>query len=316
MNLDNRLETKLYIYFTICLLLMLFTTDLNPFIQIEANHVIADKTPSLKEEIKKKSSTYQLKAEDAYIDRVWKKTPGRNGRKVNIEKSYQKMKKDGVFEASLLVYDEISPEISLKDLPPAPIFRGHPEKEMVALMINVSWGTEYIPAILKILKEENVKATFYIEGQWAKNNKEFVEMIQEESHLIGNHAYNHPDMAKISDDDIQTQIKKTNDVIHAITGESPVWFAPPSGSYNQRVVEIADSLKMETILWTVDTIDWQNPSVSVMINRVMENIHPGATVLMHPTEVIAEGLDQLIIQIKEQGYELGTIEKLLSEERG
>jgi len=183
-------------------------------------------------------------------------------------------------------------------------------------MINVSWGTEHIPAILNTLKNENVKATFYVEGKWAKENKKYVEMIQEENHLIGNHAYNHPNMAQISKKEMHMQIDKTNDVLEAITGKRPIWFAPPSGSFNEQVVSVAHDLDMETILWTVDTIDWQNPSVSVMINRVMDNIHPGATILMHPTEVIAEGLESLIVQLKEQGYNLGTIESLLSEKRG
>src|SRR5690625_5960358 len=122
-------------------------------------------------EIKEKSSQYEEKPQDAYIDRVYKKTPERKGLKVNIEASYKNMRKKGIFQESLLVFDEISPKVSLKDLPPSPIYRGHPEKNMVALMINVSWGKEYIPNILKTLKEKDVKATFFIEGKWAKDRK-------------------------------------------------------------------------------------------------------------------------------------------------
>src|SRR5699024_9947865 len=144
--------------------------------------------------------------EDAYIDSVWKKTPGRNGKMVNVEKSYENMKKSSEFDASLLVFDEIEPEVSLKDLPASPIYRGHPEKEMVALMINVSGSTEYIPGIIKTLKKENVRATFFLEGKWAKENKEMVKMIHEQGHVIGNHAYDHPDMSKMNPDEITEQI--------------------------------------------------------------------------------------------------------------
>src|SRR5690625_341459 len=126
--------------------------------------------------------------DDAYIDRVWKKTPGRNGRVVNIEQSYEKMKKSGEFDENLLIFDDVEPKIQLQDLSPSPIFRGHPEKDMVALMINVSWGTEYIPTILKILEQHGVKATFFIEGKWAKEHPNIVKMIHEQNHLIGNHA--------------------------------------------------------------------------------------------------------------------------------
>ncbi|WP_164215502.1 polysaccharide deacetylase family protein [Virgibacillus sp. YIM 98842] len=266
-------------------------------------------------EIEQKSIDFSAEPQNAYIDDVWKKTPGRNGLKVDINKSYKKMKEEGVFDASLIVYEEIKPEITLADLPAAPIYRGNPEKDMVAFLINVSWGTEHIPAILNTLKEQQVKATFFIDGKWAQSNSDYVKMIDEQGHLIGNHAYNHPDMARLSNQQVLEQITQTNEIIKAITGKSPKWFAPPSGSFNDHVVQSAHNLDMQTILWTVDTIDWKNPSVPVMVDRVKNKIHPGATVLMHPTPSIADGLDAIIALIKDAGYKIGTIENLISEER-
>src|SRR5699024_7883041 len=239
-----------------------FKIDYNPFIsddiQSIANitHVSKIEDP-LYQEIKDKKSSVEEEPQNAYIDRVFKKTPGRNGVRVNVEESYKKMKKDGTYNQSLLVYEQIPPEITLKDLPPSPIYRGHPEKDMVAFMINVSWGTEHIPNILNILKENHVKATFFIEGKWAKEHAEMVKMIDEQDHVIGNHAYDHPDMRNLTIDEIQDQIQQTNNIIKAIIGKTPTLFAPPSGSFTDDVVEIAHELKMETILWTVDTIDWK-----------------------------------------------------------
>lgn len=308
---------QLFIFFMILLVFTVITAQKNPLLNQKSNYFItaAKQQDTLLNEITDKSTEFEEKPQDAYIDRVWKKTPGRNGRKVNIEKSYENMKIKNRFDKSLLVFEEISPSISLSDLPASPIYRGHPEKEMVALLINVSWGTEHIPSILSTLKKQDVKATFFIEGKWAKENKNIVNMIHEQNHLIGSHAYNHPNMAHISKQEITEQLVKTNEIIEAIIGYRPKWFAPPSGSYNQQVVQIAHELDMETILWTVDTIDWKNPSLSVMINRVMTNIHPGATILMHPTDVVVQGIDQLIDEIKRKNYKLGTIEQLLSEKR-
>lgn len=285
---------------------------------VDVSQLILDKPKeeeSLYQEIIEKSKAFYEDAQDAYIDRVWKKTPGRNGVKVNLEKSYKKMTKENVFDESLLVFEKITPSVSLSDLEPSPIFRGHPDKNMVALLINVSWGIEYIPDILKVLKEENVKATFFIEGKWAKENSSLVKMIDEQGHLIGNHAYNHPNMKHLTREGNSDQMIQTNDIIEAIIGKTPKWFAPPSGSFTDEVVEIADHLNMETILWTVDTIDWKKPSVSVMINRVITNVHPGATILMHPTLPVAKGLKQMVDELKAEGYKIGTIETLLSEER-
>jgi probable sporulation protein (polysaccharide deacetylase family) len=270
--------------------------------------------PLYKEIVAKSSSFYEA-PQDAYIDRVWKKTPGRNGLQVNVPKSYEKMKKEKVYNQSLLVFEQIEPKVSLQDIGPAPIYRGHPERQMVALMINVSWGTEYIPDILNILNEQKVKATFFIEGKWAKEHTNLVKMIDEQGHTIGNHAYNHPDMARLSNQENADQIIQTNNIIEAIIGKNPRWFAPPSGSYTDDVVEAAHHLNMETILWTVDTVDWKNPSVSVMINRVMSNVHPGAMILMHPTLPVVKGLDQMIEELKKLDYQINTVDTLLSSER-
>ncbi|MFD1360382.1 polysaccharide deacetylase family protein [Lentibacillus salinarum] len=276
---------------------------------------IAKNNDPLYEEIQAKRPDYEEEPQNAVIDEVWKKMPGRNGVKVDVEKSYEQMKEQDVFDETLFVYDQIPPEVTMDDLRAAPIYRGHPDKDMVALLINVSWGTEYIPAILNILKEHGVKATFFIEGKWAMENTDYVKMIDEQGHLIGNHAYNHPVMSRLSRQAMVEQISQTNDILKAITGETPQWFAPPSGDYNDQVVKVASEQNMKTILWSVDTIDWKNPSVSVMMNRVNANIHPGATLLMHPTSSIAEGLDSLIKNINEQGYRIGTVSNLLSAER-
>ncbi|HLR80197.1 MAG TPA: polysaccharide deacetylase family protein [Bacillota bacterium] len=314
----HRYQRIVHLFVFVILVALTYDTQYNPFSPTVTDVSIVDVAKvdnELYQEIKKKSVTYNEESQDAYIDRVWKKTPGRNGLKVNVEESYEQMKKKGTFDESLLVYEEIPPETTLQQLPAAPIYRGHPEKEMVALLINVSWGEEHLPKILEVLDDHHVQATFFIEGKWAKEHADFVKMIDQEGHLIGNHAYNHPDMARISHQAITDQLSQTNDIIKGITGKTPQWFAPPSGSYSDEVVDIAYHLKMETILWTVDTIDWKNPSVSVMINRVMGKIHPGATILMHPTSAVAEGLDPLIDEIKEKEYKIGTVEQLLSEKR-
>jgi probable sporulation protein (polysaccharide deacetylase family) len=305
----------------IIIIAIAFNTDYNPFTQNEAGKLsqsiaeVANTGDSLYKEIEQKKTAYAQEPQDAVIDKVWKKTPGRNGIEVDVKQSYEQMKKKGEFDETLLVFKEISPEVTFNDLPASPVYRGHPDKKMVALLINVSWGTEYVPSTLNILKEQNVKATFFIEGKWAKENADLVKMIYEQGHVIGNHAYNHPDMARLSDQEIKEQITRTNTIIEAIIDETPQWFAPPSGSFTHNVVESAYNLKMETILWTVDTIDWKKPSVSVMMNQVMSNIHPGATILMHPTSPVVQGLTPMIKDIKKQGYKMGTIEKLLSEER-
>src|SRR5690606_36644536 len=200
---------NLFVFVILVALVFQFNLSYNPFSASE--EVISSitetvkKEEKLKKEIKEKSKEYYQAPDNAYIDKVWKKTPGRNGLEVDVEKSYEKMKENGEFDESLLVFREITPKVHLEDLPHSPMYRGHPEKETVAFLINVSWGTEYIPDILQILYDRKVKASFFIEGKWAKENANLVKMIKEQGHTIGNHAYNHPDMARISKDAIYNQ---------------------------------------------------------------------------------------------------------------
>ena len=193
----------------------------------------------LYDEIEKKANEYEDSSKDAKIDTIWKAIPGYNGIEVDIEASYKNMKKDGKFNEKKLVFKQVKPRIHLEDLPPAPIYKGHPDKPMVSFIINVAWGNEYLSDMLAILKKHHVKATFFLEGSWAQKNPELAKMISEAGHEVGNHSYTHPDMKNLSTDKIRQEITKTNQVIEATTDIEPEWFAPPSGSYRDDVVKIA-----------------------------------------------------------------------------
>ncbi|MDW0117859.1 polysaccharide deacetylase family protein [Sporosarcina thermotolerans] len=269
----------------------------------------------LYKEIQSKSEQHEVKPIDAKIDRVWKAIPGYNGLRVDVEASYKKMKKAGEYDESMLVFEEIPPAVHLDDLEPQPIFRGNPEKPMVSLLINVAWGNEFIPPILKILDEHEVKATFFFDGSWTKANPDLAIMIYKKGHEIGNHAYSHPDLQKRSKAETMEEITKTNDVIFETLNVQAKWFGPPSGSFNQQTVDVAHELKMKTILWTVDTVDWRKPEPTEMVNRVVSKVENGAMILMHPTDPVAKGLDRMIREINSKGLRIGTVNDLMSEKR-
>lgn len=131
--------------------------------------VTASKDP-LYEELLQKAPEYEVKPQNARIDKVWKSIPGYNGLKVNIEQSYKKMKKHGEFREKDLVYSQVKPSVHLESLQPEPIYKGNPDKPMVAFLINVAWGNEYLEKMLPILQKHQVKATFFLEGNWVRNN--------------------------------------------------------------------------------------------------------------------------------------------------
>jgi probable sporulation protein (polysaccharide deacetylase family) len=313
---------KRFHYLSVALLLIITAALIqNPYTTayvstMKFEDVSAVKQPDeLYQTIAAKVKDYEKPAQDAQIHTVWKATPGYNGLTIDIDESYKKMKKIGKFDEKQIVFKQVKPKVHLSDLPPAPIYRGHPDKTMVSFLINVAWGNEYLPSMLEVLDKHEVKATFFLEGRWAKENPALVKTIKEAGHEIGNHSYSHPDMARITTDQIRKQIGSTNDVIKEITGAAPVWFAPPSGSFRQDVITVADEFKMETVLWSVDTIDWQKPEPGVLVERVLKKVHNGAMILMHPTDSSSRSLETLIQSIKQKGYSFGSVSMLLDEER-
>lgn len=268
----------------------------------------------LYEEIQQASEKYNEKPADAVIDRVWKKTPGYNGIEIDVNKSYKRMKAKGIFNEKLLIFKETSPAVHLKDLPPSPIYRANPKKPSVSFIINVAWGNEYIGSMLDTLKKHHIKATFVLEGRWVKNNPEMAKTIAKEGHELGNHSYTHPDMKNLSMQASVKEIEETNKVIQEVTGVKPALFGPPSGSFNDTTVKAAASLGMETILWTVDTVDWRKPAPEELINRVVTKLHNGALVLMHPTDPTSKSLETLITST-EKNYKIMPVGEALSESR-
>jgi probable sporulation protein (polysaccharide deacetylase family) len=311
-----------YLSLFVCVLVLFSGISVNPsratsLASNAKNEITVSKTKKddLYEEIQDYSGKHKIIPIDARVDKIWKAIPGYNGLEVNVKASYKKMKAGGGFDVNKIVYKEVSPNVHLEDLDPQPIFRGNPQKPMVAFLINVAWGNEYIPGILKVLNKHQTRATFFFDGSWVKKNPELAKMILEEGHEIGNHAYSHPDLQQRSEAETIEELKKTNDVIKENLGVKPRWFGPPSGSFNQVTVNVTNQLSMNTILWTVDTVDWKKPATLEMVSRVVSKVENGSMVLMHPTKPVAEGLGAMITNIKGKGYKLGTVSDLMSEKR-
>lgn len=314
----NKMKKFAYIAMIILLGILIVNNSLTDqyLVKLKGDAVLTSKKADpLYEEISLKAKDYEKAPIDAKIDRVWKTIPGINGLKVDIDASYKKMKEAGEFNKEKLVFTEVKPSVHLSDLPPSPIYKGNPEKQMVSLIINVAWGNEYLTPMLATLKKNHVYATFFLEGRWVKNNPELAKMIVAAGHEVGNHSYTHPDMKRLSGAMIRQEISKTNEVIKATTGVAPTLLAPPSGSMRDEVVSIAAEYDLRTIMWSVDTIDWQKPTPDVLIQRVVSKVHPGAIVLMHPTASTEKALDKLIKELKGKNFELDTVSELISEER-
>lgn len=268
----------------------------------------------LRAEIEKQALTLSEQARDAYIDSVFHAIPGYNGIEVDIEATYNYNVNLARGEKIHFIYREIEPSVHLDDLGLQPIYKGNPNKKTVAFMVNVAWGNEELVQILDILKQEDVKLTFFLDGSWLKNNMELAKRIQAEGHELSNHAYSHPDMSKLSRAQQLQQIKKTNELLLQLGVKTP-WFAPPSGDFNQTTIEVAKELDMHTVLWTLDTIDWKHPPASSVVAKINKKLEAGSLVLMHPTDTTVNSLSQLIQVAKDKGLKVTTVSETLSNER-
>lgn len=252
---------------------------------------------------------------NARIDSIWKAVPGYNGLQIDVEKTFMLARKMKPGSSIPYVYKQVKPRVTLGQLPPQPIYRGNADKRMAALMINVAWGNEYIPRMLKVLAQENVHATFFFDGSWLSKNEKMAKQIQAAGHELANHAYSHKNMSEISDAMQRREMEKTQLLLKEKLGVNNTLFAPPSGDYNQKTVQIAHQLGMKTVMWTLDTVDWKNPSPDWILRKMNKGMQPGSLILMHPTASSSESLDKLIRLIKDKGYTLGTVSDVLSSRR-
>mgnify|MGYP004429092687 CR=1 FL=1 len=197
-----------------------------------------------------------------------------------------------------------------------PIYRVCTEEKKVALTFDVNWAeNEYIYEILDVLNENNAKGTFFIMGGWVNysdENREKLMKINEGGHEIGNHSYIHPSFTKINHERMADEIKKTEDIIYAATGNKTKVFRFPSGDYNQDALEYVRSLGYECIQWDVDSIDYKESGADVEYNRIMKNIKEGSIALFHNNaKYTPQNLKKIINKLTEDGYEFVTISELI-----
>lgn len=183
--------------------------------------------------------------------------------------------------------------------------------DKVSLMINVYWGTEFIDEMLDILKENDVKTTFFIGGCWAAQNIETLKKIILDGHEIGNHGYYHKDHKQISEKRNYEEINITHELVRLNTGVEMNLFAPPSGSFGNDTLRIASELGYKTIMWTRDTIDWRDHDSELIYSRAVKKASGGDLILMHPTAETVKALDGIIKTLKEQGLKVAPVSEVL-----
>ena len=159
------------------------------------------------------------------------------------------------------------------------------------------------PKLLNLLKRENIKALFFVLGQKIESSKnmDIVKRAFEEGHIIGNHTYSHPNLKKLSDEKIKSEILKTEELLKDFL-TVPKLFRPPYGSTNIRVNKIISELGYTNVFWNVDTLDWKNRSIQWVKDAMHQiNSREDSLVLMHDIhKSTVDNVSNLISDIKNQ----------------
>ena len=219
----------------------------------------------------------------------------------------------GLFTAILLMREDDS---SVASRVLDPIYQGNSGEKAVAIAVNVDWGEEYIPQMLKSFKENQAEVTFFVSGKWAEKNPELLKEMKAAGHSIQNHGYKHLHFNNISAEEASEQIRKAEEIINKTVGEKPRFFAPPYGEYNQQLLNVVAALDYELIMWSIDTIDWQRPDPATIVKRVSNKLHNDAIILMHPTDPTVKALPAILEKIKQDGYKMLTIDKIIKQSKG
>lgn len=195
---------------------------------------------------------------------------------------------------------------------------GDPGEQVLYLTFDAGYENGCTEKILDVLKAHDVKAAFFLVGDYLQRNADLVRRMAAEGHTVGNHTMNHPDMRRLSDPAaFQKELEDMAALYREITGgDLPKYYRPPQGLYSEENLKMAKELGYKTVFWSLAYVDWNNddqPTAAYAFSKLLPRTHNGAVVLLHSTsKTNAEILDELLTQWEQMGYRFGTLEELFA----
>ena len=194
-----------------------------------------------------------------------------------------------------------------------PVYSVDRSDKVVALSFDASWGAFHTEEILDILDEYDVKTTFFLVNLWISDYPQLVQEIDKRGHEIGLHSATHPYFTSLSTTQMQEELIANSDAIKELTGKTPTIFRFPYGDYNSEAVATVHSMGLEAIQWSVDSLDWKELTASEISMRVLDQVKPGAIILMHNNGAhTAEALKTIVPSLIGEGYRIVPVSELLT----
>lgn len=190
---------------------------------------------------------------------------------------------------------------------------GKDTEKVIYLTFDEGYEAGYTEKILNTLKENDIKATFFITAHYLNTASDLVERMINEGHIVGNHTCSHPSLPSISDEKIEQELMKLHQAVYEKFNYEMKFMRPPKGEFNERTLKKIESLGYKTVMWSFAYFDWdekKQPGVEESKKMIINNLHCGEIMLLHPnSKTNSEVLDSVIKEAKNQGYEF----KLLDE---
>lgn len=188
---------------------------------------------------------------------------------------------------------------------------GNNEKPYVYLTFDCGYEAGYTTEILRVLRENNVKAVFFITAHYLNSASDMVKQMIEEGHIIGNHTVNHKCLPTISDEQIKKEVMDLHNALYEKFGYEMTYFRPPKGEFSERVISIVKDLGYTTVMWSSAYDDWDKNKQGreeYGKKKVLDNLHNGCVLLLHSTSQDNMNiLDAIIKGARDMGYEFRDI---------
>lgn len=191
------------------------------------------------------------------------------------------------------------------------------EEKVLYLTFDCGYENGNMPVILDALKKHHVPATFFVVGNFIKDNPALIKRMVQEGHIVGNHTLTHPDMSFISSvEAFQKELSGVEKLYEALT-HTPMtkFYRPPRGIYSTENLSMAKELGYKTFFWSLAYVDWyedKQPTKEEAFDKLLTRIHPGAIVLLHSTsKTNGEILDELLTKWEEMGYTFRSLTELV-----
>lgn len=181
------------------------------------------------------------------------------------------------------------------------------ENDGICITFDQGYENGYTNSILDTLKEKNVKAVFFLTGDYAKRNKDLVKRMIDEGHIIGNHGMGHKSLPSLSPEAAEEEIMSLHEFVKQEYGYEMSYFRPPCGEYSEQALAVCQKLGYKTLVWSFAYCDWDvndQPEKTTSLNKVSNAAHNGAIYLLHSvSETNASILPDVIDNIRAQGFE-------------